>query len=129
MDKCLIYHCSFSDGGFEEFTASSGHFGAAHADKFNIITALSQNSYQTCAVGVGTWFSGTDKNAICFIFLGHNLSLYGTGINKNGNQILSGFGRFKQELAGGSFRCVRVVNRGDLGKKKINQKRGTRVKK
>ena len=59
VSEGFVYHSCFGGGGFEEFTAGLGHFRAANADEFDVVSALFQGVYQACAVGVATRFGGT----------------------------------------------------------------------
>ena len=72
LAKGLVYHYGFADGDLQQFAACLGHFWASDTDKFNIVAAFLQSSYQACTVGVGAWVGDTDKDAICSIFIEHN---------------------------------------------------------
>ncbi len=71
LAKRLVYHCGFADGDLQQFTAGLSHLWASDTDKFDIVAAFLQSSYQTCTVGVGTWVGDADKDAILFVFVRH----------------------------------------------------------
>jgi hypothetical protein len=71
LAKGLVKHSCFADSAFQQFAAGLSHFWPSNADKFNVVPACLQGSYQTCAVGVGTWLGGTDKDTILVLLVRH----------------------------------------------------------
>ncbi len=71
MSEGIVSHSGLAGGVLQEAAAGSGHFGAAHADELNAVTALFEGAYKACAVGVCARLCSAYENAVCFVWFGH----------------------------------------------------------
>ena len=75
--ESVVNHCSAGSCGFKEGAAGGGNFRATYADKVDVISALFQSCYESCAMGVGAWLGGAYEDAIGLFCFWHSSSATG----------------------------------------------------